>query len=323
MANPPVKRTINREPHGFRFDALQFHSFSSVSPGAGVANATVQARITLPYAVKIPLVAASFTAIDELSGGHLFNIAVGEGAYDTAGAQASQTATLANVPNHDGTVTTTVNGTSVVYTEVGGDTTVTILAGHVVSAINANATVSALVTATNVAGVITLTAVKPGTAGNAITLVVSTTDTSTTYTAGGATLAGGTNASVPTQPPSDQSDVSGTPQALGASVASGFAAAANTLFAADVALTATAGIGAPANQPALAAPTVGSGGVLRFIPSVPDAIYAAGTKLTLRVVTPATVGSITNLQVALAMLPVLPVQQQPANNQYWVAGTDF
>jgi len=65
-----------------------------------------------------------------------------------------------------------------------------------------------------------------------------------------------------------------------------------------------------------------SGGVIRFISDAPDTIYPAGTILTLRAVTAASVGSISNLLVSLVVVPVLPVQGQPVQS-YIQAGKDF
>jgi hypothetical protein len=133
----------------------------------------------------------------------------------------------------------------------------------------------------------------------------------------------GEGAETGTVGPVDNTDVSGTPWAVGQPIASGYAAAGNGLFKVDQAITATAGVGAPANQPALAAVTTGTGGVLRFITDAPDTIYPAGTVLTLRAVTTASTGEITSLVVSLDVIPVLPVQGQPVNGKYISAGLDY
>jgi hypothetical protein len=99
------------------------------------------------------------------------------------------------------TLTTTINGTGVTYTVVQADAAggLNVLMQHIATAINANATVGALVTAqfvtsafgTQNAPLIIISANNPGTAGNAITLAVSTSGGATeTYTASGAHLAG-------------------------------------------------------------------------------------------------------------------------------------
>ena len=132
----------------------------------------------------------------------------------------------------------------------------------------------------------------------------------------------GEGAETGTVGPADQTDVSGTPYAIGATVASGYAAAGNQLWAVDQAITATAGVGAPLYQPALATVTVGSGGVLRFVPDVPDTIYPAGTVLTLRAVVPAA-SAITNFNVSFESVCLIPVKTQPSNGQYFRAGYDF
>ena len=251
----------------------------------------------------------SFTAVQNINGSHAFNIVLGTGSYETGATQASQTATLAGAPNHDGTVTTTINGHAVVYTEVSGDTTVTILAGHVVSAINADTTANKFVFASNVAGVITLTALPLGTAGNTITLTVATTDSGAiTYVAGGATLAGGVDVSGISVPQNDNSSLAG----------GGFctnpATAGQAMFATDVAINTT-------NFPGVTAAT---GGSAVLIPNnfplygSTDAVWPRGGVLTLRVTSPASVGSITNLVVTAVMeiqqlSPTFPSQEvQPA-----------
>lgn len=132
----------------------------------------------------------------------------------------------------------------------------------------------------------------------------------------------GEGAETGTVGPADQTDISGTPYAIGASVASGYAAAGNAVFAVDQAITVAAGIGAPLYQPALAAVTVGTGGVLRFVPDVPDTIYPAGTVLTLRAVVPAA-SSITNFITSFEYVVLIPVKTQPSNNQFFRAGFDF
>lgn len=103
-----------------------------------------------------------------------------------------------------------------------------------------------------------------------------------------------------------------------------FGAAGQSLFATDQTLTATAGVGVASStlQPALATPTA-SGGIWRFVTDNPDAVIPAGTILTLRVVTPASTGSITNLDVSFAYIPVR-TKQQVLNTAYTVvAGVDY
>jgi hypothetical protein len=75
--------------------------------------------------------------------------------------------TVAGTVGAGPTATITINGTAVLYTYVGGDTTATIAAGHIAAAINANGTVNLLVSATNVvngvAGPVVYIASKGGT----------------------------------------------------------------------------------------------------------------------------------------------------------------
>jgi len=92
-----------------------------------------------------------------------------------------------------------------------------------------------------------------------------------------------------------------------------FATAGQALFSADQALTATAGVGVATTtgQPALATPTTGGGGVWRFVPTYYDAVIPAGAVLTLRAVTTASTGSISNLSVRMAILPVFTRGEAP------------
>jgi hypothetical protein len=310
-------RGLSKNQYADALNALSLTEFANLaSVGAGVAQTAIQARKTLPFTFKVRKVSVNLTALDSVGGANAFNVVVGSGTYETAGTAAHQTATLAGTPTATSaqTVTTTINGTAVVYTETTGDTTVTILAGHVVSAINANATVSKLVTASNVAGVITITANAPGTAGNAITLTTATNDSGITYTRGAATLAGGVNASGITLAANDNSDTYGYPTNV--------AVANNALFGADVPFNSANTIAAnayayPGNDGPNASligqgvPNTGwnslataTGGYGIFVPTNYDAVYPAGLPLTLRCVTGATVGSLTNLQVSLAIVPV-------------------
>lgn len=96
---------------------------------------------------------------------------------DVASVQASGTVTLASAIATD---TVTING--VVLTAVSGapaagqfdiSGTNTAAAVSLVAAVAANATLAGMITATNLLGVVTLTAIQPGTVGNAITLASS------------------------------------------------------------------------------------------------------------------------------------------------------
>lgn len=123
-------------------------------------------------------------------------------------------------------------------------------------------------------------------------------------------------------PPTDNS-LTGPPPG-GCGYPTVFGAAGQSLFATDQTLTATAGVGVASStlQPALATPTA-SGGIWRFTPDNPDAVIPAGTILTLRVVTPASTGSITNLDVSFAYIPVRTKQQILNTGNTIVAGVDW
>jgi hypothetical protein len=103
--------------------------------------------------------------------------------------------------------------------------------------------------------------------------------------------------------PNDNSDQGPPPGGLG--VPTNVATAGQTVFGADVALTA-------ANFPNL---TTGSGGYGILIPANYDAVYPAGTPITQRVVTTAGTGSISNFKLRLLIMPVTLTQswQTPAS----------
>lgn len=96
----------------------------------------------------------------------------------------------------------------------------------------------------------------------------------------------GTGAEAGTAAPNDNYDTSGTYT---------FATAGQSIAAADVGLTATAGT------------------PQQITPDNPDAIYQAGSLLTLRVVTPASTGSISNLKVQLLIKPYDTLETRPSN----------
>lgn len=319
MANAPVLKETDRMNHGFRTNAIAIDSFAAqATVAASTLSSTVLARKLLPIAAKIGVVSIYFTAISALDGSASFNIVLGEAAETGTGTAAKGTYTLTGVPLDTFNNLYTING---VLTTVAQAT-----ANSLAQQATADAAAITAATATNgvtavaVGAVITITANVAGTAGNLVTTVGSSTG-GDTVTANQAHLSGGSNG-VGSVGPADQTDVSGTPQSLGATVASGYAANGNQLFSVDQAITATAGVGAPLFQPALATVTTGTGGVLRFVPDVPDTIYPAGTVLTLRAKTSVST-SITNLITSFEYVGLIPVKTQPSNNQYFRAGQDF
>lgn len=103
--------------------------------------------------------------------------------------------------------------------------------------------------------------------------------------------------------PNDNSDQGPPPGGLG--VPTNVAVAGQTVFGADVAFTV-------ANFPNL---TVGTGGYGVLVPTNYDAVYPAGVPITLRAVTTAGTGAITNLKIRLLIVPVTLTQSwaTPAN----------
>jgi hypothetical protein len=280
----PVKVDKSHHIKSWEFDALsnlgRFATIASIS--AAVADTTIQDQFVLPHACKIAKVAVYCSAIDDISGGNLFNIALGAGSYHTGGVYGSQTYTVSGTPGAGDTITATINGHAVVYTVSGTPSTTTVAAG-LRDAINADTTANLLVSAAASGAVVTIKAIDPGVAGNAITTTASATPSggSTALAAGGATLVNGAEGTAITVPPNDNEEVYGYPTVFGA--------AGQALFGTDVAFNTT-------NFPGLAVATGGSG---LFVPTHYDAVIPALTLLTLRVETPPNVGSITNLSVSL------------------------
>lgn len=292
-----------RNPGQHRFGGLFHADLAIVSPGAGVATSTVQTWYSCPFAMKIPLISVGCSAINEQSGDHQFNLALGSAAYSSGNAtNASQTITMVVVLAATGIViNSVVNGQTIPYTTVGGDTTATAVAANMVTNFNNWTGIdpttllpfNRVYFASNAAGVITLTQVNPGAtpstvlnhsngAGNATTLSTSVSTGGTNYTAtvGGGTFAGGVNNTGITIAPNDNYDTTNVFQ---------IAAAPQALFANDM------GIGGGAMVPGKTANI--------YRPDSWDAIIPQGTILTLRVKTPATTGSISNLQITLACIP--------------------
>jgi hypothetical protein len=287
--------------HGLTHQRL----FKLASVGAGVASTTVQDYYLCASRIKIPKIMVAVSALNAVDGSITFNIVVGTGSYETGAVAATDGAVWTGTPNHDGTVTVTVAGHAVVYTEVGGDTSPTALMAHVATAINADGTVGPLVTATSSVGHLILTWNEKGTSGNGQTLSVATTDSfGGTFVVDSATFSGGAAGTAIALGANDNSSTSG--------VCTNPAPAGVALFSQDVAFNAT-------NFPftlnlATTGITTGSGGVsgsqarnpqdgntytiAGLIPTYPDQVFEAGSSLTLRVTTPAVVGSITNMLVS-------------------------
>ena len=82
----PFKVSVDQEARAYRFDATALMAFDNVALiGAGVANTTVQARLSLPANMKIPKVAVNYSASSSTIGSNQFNIVVGNGSYSSGG----------------------------------------------------------------------------------------------------------------------------------------------------------------------------------------------------------------------------------------------
>jgi hypothetical protein len=264
--------------------------FGKLNIAASQVSTTVQDLYVLPSRLKVPKINVAFTAISSLDGSVSLNIVVGTGAYETAAAvRASGTYTLTGTPLDTFNNVYTING---IVTTVAQAT-----ANSLAQQATADAAAITAATATNgvtavaAGAVITVTANVSGAAGNSITTVGSSTG-GDTVTANQATLSGGASATGITVAGNDNSSTSG--------LCTNLAVAGNALFNIDVPITV-------ANFPG--ATTAGGSSGLGLIPTFPDAVYACGAILTLRVITTGT-GSVTNLTVSA------DTEIQPLTPQY-------
>jgi acyl-coenzyme A thioesterase PaaI-like protein len=85
MPQTPANQTLlnwDRHPRSDGFNELTPLDFLSVSPGAGVANTTIQDTLLVPGLFKIRKVGVAFSAVNSVAGTAAFNIVVGTtGAY--------------------------------------------------------------------------------------------------------------------------------------------------------------------------------------------------------------------------------------------------
>ncbi len=89
-------RGVNPSRTADTLNALGTQDLPTVSPGAGVANTTVQASRVVPFNYKIRIVAVMFTAIDAVAGVDSFNLVVGG-----IPTQTGQTYTQGNIAAND------------------------------------------------------------------------------------------------------------------------------------------------------------------------------------------------------------------------------
>jgi hypothetical protein len=288
-----------RHPNALNYDSFQSEAFTvNAALGAGVASTTLQGIIILPFSAKVVQVSVFYTAIGTPLVGHLWNIAVGSGAYQTgtSGVPASGTYTVGGAFTAGQTVTANIAGIAVPITPVAGDTNNTGVATRLAALINANTNListgpfagfplNKVVGASSAAAVVTVQAIACGTAGNSITTTAITNSTQT-LTAGAATLTAGANSTAITTNPVDTFATN-----LGQYT---FAANGQAMFANDQSFPVS---------PSLYGYNV--------VPTVWDGIYKSGTPLTLRVTTPASTGSLTNLTVVLGLKTIDIVDTKP------------
>lgn len=278
--------SLARKTYQTALHTVRMYKISSVV--ASLAATGIQDLHQNPSRVKIPKIGIGFTGISLLDGSISANIVVGTGAYETTGTAASQTFTITGAPLDTFTNTYVINGVTITTPQATANS-VTQQAAADVILINAQSATTR-VHAANTAGVITVTAA-PGVAGNSIT-TTSTSSGGDTVTAGGATLAGGTSTTGITVAGNDNSSTSG--------ICTNVAVVGNALFNVDIPFTTDTFPGA----------TVAGGGSsgLGLIPTFPDAVYACGSILTLRIITPVG-GTITNLVVS-ADMEIQPLEPQ-------------
>jgi hypothetical protein len=285
-----------------------FKLFGKQNIAASQTAATVQDLFVLPSRLKIPKINVAFTAISSLAGDCSFNIVVGLGAYETTGAAATATVTLSGAPLTTATNTYTINGVVIVAPQLTANS-LTQQAAADVLLINAQSGRTG-VFATSAVAVITLVAA-PGLAGNAITLTAVGSAGGDVATASAAALSGGTATAGIVTPGNDKSSSSG--------FCTNPAVAGNALFNIDV----------PINLTTFPGATLAGGGSagLGLVPTFWDAVFACGSILTLRLITPAG-GSITNFTTSAdafiqPLEPTFPSQVVSPAPAIPVPGLDF
>jgi len=319
-------RTKSRVRDSAVFNSLQFETIGPVAAiGAAVTGATVQAQIILPCSAKIYGAMPTYTAIASILGTHFFNIVTGSGTYETTnGTIATQSLTVAGpvtgnvltwsvaIPQSillalgiqpigfagSPGIATVANGNvqfNFSYTVKSTDTTATILAASMIAYMTATLGFNAVLFANQAAGVITIGSFNTGTQYNSITTTGASSTGATTIAFGGATLAGGTATTGYT--------AVGTNDLFEYTGANVFAPPGTPVFASDMALV----------EPAPGTMTQGQN---PYVPASYDVIYPQGTVLTLRAVTPASTGSITNLGVTLLLACFDVKPPQPTYNSF-------
>jgi hypothetical protein len=328
MANETTAKI--RNPRGIRFNVNSPDLFPPITLGASVASTTIQGRYVLPCTSKLVGVVSYASAVGAtLPLGNLFNIVVGEGAYQTGttGVPASATLTVAS-PHTGDLITINFGGASFQYQVLSTDTTATILANSICRAWQIQQLVpeysltpplnkaiysplaafspylgfglNRVLGAWNSAGAgaIVFTTLSTGTAlnGQTITASVSGSGATTTITASAA-LSGGANSTGITTPTNNTVLYNGVYS---------FASIGQALFA---------------NDQAISGPAPGNYGVF-YEPTGWDALLPQGANLTLRATTGAG-ASVTNWNVAVIVVPYDPKPNIPQDTIASTPGATF
>lgn len=310
----PVTRGKSHTPSSIVFDTGQWIYFApQASVAAAQAGSTVVDWLPLPTGGKVILAVASFSAIGTPQSGTLFNVVVGgQGTYETgASTGATQTFTVGSTFSTGDTITATIAGIPVTATATQNSETATSMALALqnalldtdtpcpANAVNIAAGIAGLplnrvVSANHAAGVLTVGALDGGVAYNSIPTVAAVSSASGTFVAGGATLAGGVAATGIVLPSNDTVISTGLYTA---------APSGSALFGNDQVLIG-APVGSATNQALHYA--------YRYQPYMWDAVIAPGSVLTLRLQTPASTGTITNLRIGLFVKPYDPKATNPS-----------
>jgi hypothetical protein len=254
--------------------------FNIAAVGAGVVSTTLEQTFVLPTRCKIPKINVSFTAIDSLAGTDLLNIVQGTSAAYTVGNVAgndnSSTSGFCTNPAVDGDALFNIDVPITVANFPNAHTSAVAATGYF--------TLSGIPTTgfNNVYGFGSLgTVVVAQATGNTLAVQATADAAAITAAAIGITASSSGNQVIPT---ATTAGSQGNFITTSASTTGG-----DSIFTGQLLLS--GGIN-----------TGGSSG-LGLIPTYPDAVYPCGATLTLRLITTAATGSITNLSVSAVLIP--------------------
>jgi hypothetical protein len=299
----PGQRTkgVSNAPDSYNLNSVvPVQLFNLASVGAGVVSTTLEGTFCLPTRCKIPKINVSFTAIDTLAGTDLLNIVQGtEATYtvgNVAGNDNSSTSGFCTNPAVDGDALFNINVPMTLANFPNAHTAAVAATGYY--------TLSGIPTTgfNNVYGFGSLgTVTVAQTTGNTLAVQAAADEAAITAAAIGITAS------------------SSGPQVLLTATTAGsqgnFIATSASTTGGDSIFTGQAFLAGGIN-------TGGSSG-LGLIPTYPDAVYPCGAILTLRLITTASTGSITNLSVSAVLIPqpleaTFPSQniETPATNPF-------